>query len=458
MSYQTKANSWDVIIVGAGISGCTAGLLLADAGKKVLILERADGVGGRCRSFEHQGYTMEMGGHLLEDGAVTELHKKFGIDVKMPLTTDVQVWWKDRWSSPKELYQEARDDLRRISTELISMSWDDLEKLNDVTLVEWLRARTESDGIIELFGMLGVLDYMFNFDEIAASEALAMRKLSLEERGTIAFSQYPAGGTMGLIRPLAETFEERGGEIRTHSRVREILVAEGRVRGVEVEEPKVLPNEYPNGIEIEAPVVICTLPVWDLPSVLPREQIPEWYLDKIHYLGAHRCHWFGFYAGTDQSIMGLTLYGYDNLPRSGQMGGALEPSAYDPGLAPEGKHLVMCAGSSTEHREHLHDKDWLKVKMKEFEADMEDMFPDLKDHCLWKRWHVVDHFALMQKPGLVGSARPGYEIPGVNNLYLASETAMARGMGMDAATRVAISVAERILGRKIPEFAHIFHY
>ncbi len=204
--------------------------------------------------------------------------------------------------------------------------------------------------------------------------------------------------------------------------------------------------------------IACTLPLWDLLSVLPKDKIPGWYQDKVNYLGSHRDCWLGFWAATDKSIMGLTLYGFDKLPRCGHPGGAMEVSAYDPGLAPAGRHLLECSCSCAEHAEWLHDKDWVKTKTKEFEADMEEIFSYLKEHCLWKRWHLVDNFALLQKPGFVGSMRPDYEVPGAENLYLGSETANVRGMGMDAAARVAISVCERILGRKMPEFANVFHY
>lgn len=41
---------YDSIIVGAGIWGCTVARLLADRGKRVLVLERRDAVGGNCRA------------------------------------------------------------------------------------------------------------------------------------------------------------------------------------------------------------------------------------------------------------------------------------------------------------------------------------------------------------------------------------------------------------------------
>ena len=39
----------DAIVAGAGIWGCTVARRLAEAGRKVLVLERRDVIGGNCR-------------------------------------------------------------------------------------------------------------------------------------------------------------------------------------------------------------------------------------------------------------------------------------------------------------------------------------------------------------------------------------------------------------------------
>jgi len=53
----------DVLIVGAGISGLTVGALLADAGRKVLVLEGAPTIGGRTPSTTYKGQPMECTPH-----------------------------------------------------------------------------------------------------------------------------------------------------------------------------------------------------------------------------------------------------------------------------------------------------------------------------------------------------------------------------------------------------------
>lgn len=452
-------NSWDVVIIGAGIGGCSAGALLAGAGKRVLVLEKNQ-VGGRCFSVNYKGYTLDLGAHLLEDGAVTRIYEKVGKELKVgPPGERVGLWEKGEWYDVRELYKDDKAGLKKIINELSSMDWEELEKLDDVPLTDWVRQRTKSEGILNLFGNFGVLDFnIFTYDDVAASETLFLRKLALMEREMIGWSQYPIGGCISLVLPLADAIREKGGEVRTGSKVLEILIEDGAVRGVEVERSKTLPNEYPETERIEAPIVICTLPMWDVLEVLPEDEIPLWYIEKIKRLKDHPDCFFGFYAGVDKPMMGRSTNGWLEAPRTKLPGWALEPSAYDPSLAPEGKHLVTFGASVADRLDWLRDKNWLKIKFEELEADMEEIYPDLKDHCLWKKRYVVPHFALLQKPGYVGANRPDIQVPGVEGLYCVSDTFRTRGMGIDASARAAISAVERILGKKIPEFVDIFHY
>ncbi len=54
-------NAAEVIIIGAGIAGLTAAKLLKAAGRSVLVLEASDGVGGRVRTDEVDGYLLDRG-------------------------------------------------------------------------------------------------------------------------------------------------------------------------------------------------------------------------------------------------------------------------------------------------------------------------------------------------------------------------------------------------------------
>lgn len=55
----------DVVVVGAGMAGLAAALTAHDKGKDVLVVEASDGVGGRVRTDEVDGYLLDRGFQIL---------------------------------------------------------------------------------------------------------------------------------------------------------------------------------------------------------------------------------------------------------------------------------------------------------------------------------------------------------------------------------------------------------
>ena len=58
-------DSYDVVIVGAGIGGITAGALLANKGLSVLVIEQHYLPGGVCSSVKRKGIAMDAGAAML---------------------------------------------------------------------------------------------------------------------------------------------------------------------------------------------------------------------------------------------------------------------------------------------------------------------------------------------------------------------------------------------------------
>ena len=56
---------YDVVVVGAGISGLLAALTLSKHGKKVLVLEKSQHIGGNCNSYMVDGYQVDTGVHAI---------------------------------------------------------------------------------------------------------------------------------------------------------------------------------------------------------------------------------------------------------------------------------------------------------------------------------------------------------------------------------------------------------
>ena len=58
-------DKYDVVVVGAGVSGLLSALALSKEGKRVLVLEKENYIGGVCRSYRYQGYTVDTGPHII---------------------------------------------------------------------------------------------------------------------------------------------------------------------------------------------------------------------------------------------------------------------------------------------------------------------------------------------------------------------------------------------------------
>ncbi len=62
---MSGTENYDAVIVGAGVSGLLSALALSKEGKKVLVLEKEDYIGGTCRTYDYDGYKVDTGPHII---------------------------------------------------------------------------------------------------------------------------------------------------------------------------------------------------------------------------------------------------------------------------------------------------------------------------------------------------------------------------------------------------------
>ena len=75
--------SYDVIVIGAGLGGLTAGAKLSIEGKKVLVVEQHSIPGGCATTFKRNDFKIEVGLHMIDglddDDPKQKIFKELGV-------------------------------------------------------------------------------------------------------------------------------------------------------------------------------------------------------------------------------------------------------------------------------------------------------------------------------------------------------------------------------------------
>jgi phytoene dehydrogenase-like protein len=84
-----NSKSRQVVVIGAGIGGLTAGALLARRGYKVLILDQALVPGGCASTFKRRGFTFDVGATQVAGLEPGGIHKRIfdELEIDLPAAT-----------------------------------------------------------------------------------------------------------------------------------------------------------------------------------------------------------------------------------------------------------------------------------------------------------------------------------------------------------------------------------
>lgn len=260
--YDDRNNDrYDAVIVGGGIGGLVCAAYLAVAGRRVLVVEQHDVVGGSSQVFRRRRrYEFDVGVHYLGDcgpggvlptilaclGAAGRIGfrpmDQDGFDrLLLPgLSMDVPVGW-DRYLANLQaaLPSEAAALARCVG--LLRTSAEELRRrlFGQVAAgaVRLPAAATRTLG--ELFADCGLSTLavtllsaqLGNYGSPPSATLVSTHVAMLDHYLQGAY--YPQGGGQVLPATLVEVIEAHGGTVRTRCRVERIVVGEGRrVQGV----------------------------------------------------------------------------------------------------------------------------------------------------------------------------------------------------------------------------------
>ena len=256
MSTYTQKD-YDVVIIGAGISGLVCGCYLAKAGMKVLIAEQHYKPGGYCTSFKRRGFTFDAAAHSFgsyrEGGNMKLILKALNLDKRLKIkrytpsdiiiSPDYKItFWSDINKTIKELQDAFPDEAKNISnfiSHLTTFKPIDFAILRNKTYKELLDNYFNDN---KLKAILSIP--IFGNGALPPSLISAFTGSKIFREFILDGGYYPEGGMQVLSDALAEKFKELGGELQLSCSAKKIKVKNNRVSGVILENKEFIPAKY----------------------------------------------------------------------------------------------------------------------------------------------------------------------------------------------------------------------
>lgn len=422
----------DVIVIGGGWGGLTTGAILAHNGLEVQLLEATGHVGGRSSFDRKDGFTVDYGIHIISyasGGAAAAALREIGHEIEfesygkpqlfidgefLPMPTGVSSFLSSTYLTWAEKMIIGHG-VRRL---LVSRSGRNA----DVPLLDVIPGAGR-EAVRDFYRILSVLGLVTpNIEMASAGDFTKFLRRAMKAGEQVA---HPLGGSSQINEALARKIEESG-EITFNSRVKSLDIAGGKVKSV-----KVLDRE------LEARAVVFAVPVQKLPEIVG-DALPIEFQEKCASLVPT--------AGISMDLcLGKRVSDIDSFfitPEPITIGQFT--SNIDPSVAPEGKQLATFFYPLP--KEILDNRAVLDAEQEKFTALIESMFPGITDNVEWERvlrLKIVDGF----EPRIwqTSKDRPDVSVPGVENLFLSSDTVAAPGKGGDVAFASGVEAARRVL-------------
>jgi len=229
-------SKYDVIVIGAGAGGMSAAARLVADGRKVLLLEASDRVGGRASSEQIDGFTVNIGAIAIERGGVFEqTFESIGVplDIREPDPGTVFRIDGKLINAAKGGWGVLLGGFTRQAAKIAGRFADaragDLPE-ETLTTADWLASYTKNETVHAIFRNLCAAIFAANSDEVPARAFLTYFAV----KGAFKRFGFCPRGTIGIWNDLAEGIRAKGGEIWLGAPATAIRTEAGRVTSVEV--------------------------------------------------------------------------------------------------------------------------------------------------------------------------------------------------------------------------------
>ena len=419
---------FDIAIVGGGIAGLTAALYAAQAGKRTILIEKQERLGGRAMTNKKQGHYFNLGGHALFHGDALATFRDLKLSLKGGKPAiEAHGLWKGQLSTlPIGVKSLLTTPLLSVKGKMEFAKWfTKLGKLqpdryNHLSVREWVEGNVKDPMARHiLYSLIRSTTYVMAPDLQAAGPVIQQLQSALH--GVM----YIDRGWGSIVEEMRQRAAALGVHFITKQKVAAIEHQEGRVRQVRCED----------GTVIEACNVIAAVPPAAAYHLVPQAEMTALRIWKEQAVEITAATLDVALRKVPQSKVKL-VYGIDQTVFLSNHSRAAH-------MSDDGAQVISVIKYQSQEKD-------AELDLRDMEQMLDTAQPGWRHELAAKQFLpniTVSHdFMHLQRQSI-----PGPFVPEISGLYVAGEWASHGEMLVDAATASAKRAVAHILSTQETE-------